>query len=189
MVIIMESEEFGLVLGEKLLGLEALHYGYWDTQPKEEKNFTIIEIIKAQKKYSDFILAQIDRQLEKQFPKKFTSQSAKQSVRILDVGCGTGIILCELLKKGYSVDAVIPSIPLQKRVEAKIKILRPKSKPQIYSSKFEEMLENKDFSKYDLIFFSLCSVNTTEIVIIYNYFIGVFFSLQHILVFCNSIPY
>ena len=154
MVIIMESEEFGLVLGEKLLGLEALHYGYWDTQPKEEKNFTIIEIIKAQKKYSDFILAQIDRQLKKQFPKKFTSQSAKQSVRILDVGCGTGIILCELLKKGYSVDAVIPSIPLQKRVEAKIKILRPKSKPQIYSSKFEEMLENKDFSKYDLIFFS-----------------------------------
>ena len=45
----MESEEFGLVLGEKLLGLEALHYGYWDTQPKEEKNFTITEIIKAQK--------------------------------------------------------------------------------------------------------------------------------------------
>ena len=59
-----------------------------------------------------------------------------------------------MLKKGYSVDAVIPSIHLQKRVEAKIKILRPKSKPQIYSSKFEEMLENKDFSKYDLIFFS-----------------------------------
>ena len=57
-----------------------------------------------------------------------------------------------MLKKGYSV--VIPSIHLQKRVEAKIKILRPKSKPQIYSSKFEEMLENKDFSKYDLIFFS-----------------------------------
>ena len=70
----MESEEFGLVLGEKLLGLEALHYGYWDTQPKEEKNFTITEIIKAQERYSDFILAQIDRQLEKQFPKKFTSQ-------------------------------------------------------------------------------------------------------------------
>ena len=114
------------------------------------------EIIKAQERYSNSILAQIDRQLEKQFPKKFTyaGQSAKQSVSILDVGCGTGIILCELLKKGYSVDAVIPSIHLQKRVEAKIKILRPKSKPQIYSSKFEEMLENKDFSKYDLIFFS-----------------------------------
>ena len=121
---------------------------------KKKKILLLQKSSKPKKRYSDFILAQIDRQLEKQFPKKFTSQSAKQSVRILDVGCGTGIILCELLKKGYSVDAVIPSIHLQKRVEAKIKILRPKSKPQIYSSKFEEMLENKDFSKYDLIFFS-----------------------------------
>ena len=44
-MVIIISEEFGLVLGEKLLGLEAL-YAYW-AQPKEEKNFTIIEIIKA----------------------------------------------------------------------------------------------------------------------------------------------
>ena len=53
MVIIMESEEFGLVLGEKLLGLEALHYGYWDTQPKEEK---ILLLQKSSKPRKDIVI-------------------------------------------------------------------------------------------------------------------------------------
>ncbi len=138
----MESEEFGLVLGEKLLGLESLHYGYWDTPPKEEKDFTIAEIIKAQQNYTKFITCQIEKQL------------SKKSARVLDVGCGTGVILIQLLKKGYLVDAVIPSVHLQKKVEAKIKTIQPKTKPQIYASGFEQLLQNKNIPLYDMIFFS-----------------------------------
>ena len=136
----MDSKELGLVLGEKLLGLEALHYGYWHKPPTI---FTIAEIIRAQKNYTEFILQQID-----------LLKIKKQKNYILDVGCGTGIILEQLLAKGYQVDAVSPSLSLQDKVAKRLKNKSLKYTPQIYKCLFEELLQQKDIKKYSLVFFS-----------------------------------
>lgn len=135
----MDSQELGLVLSEKLLGLEELHYGYWSKHPQTEKDFTIAEIIKAQKKYNQIIIQQIEKIISK-----------KKEPCLLDVGCGTGVLFEQLVSKGYKVDGVIPSKSLKERVARRFQ----KKKPKIFFCKFEELLQQTKISKYDLIFFS-----------------------------------
>ena len=140
----MNSKELGLVLGEKLLGLESLHYGYWKTKPQTQHDYNMSDILKAQKEYSKFLLLHITRELKK-----------TSGVRILDVGCGTGEMLVELLQKNYQVDGLIPAKSLQARVEKKIQSLGKLAyQPCIYNCTFEEFLAQAQLPKYDLVFFS-----------------------------------
>ena len=143
----MESKELGLVLGQKLLGLESLHYGYWKKKPIDKVQFTLLEIIQAQKEYTKFFISHLETEIKKTKKKK-----------ILDVGCGTGEVLKELLKKKYQVDGLIPSQELKIQVESKIKTTREsykiKYQPRIYDCPFEDILKISKLPKYDLIFFS-----------------------------------
>ena len=84
----MESKELGLVLGQKLLGLESLHYGYWKKKPIDKSQFTLLEIIQAQKEYTKFFISYLEKEIKN-----------TQGKKILDVGCGTGETIKELLKK------------------------------------------------------------------------------------------
>ena len=138
----MESKELGLVLGEKLLGLESLHYGYWKKVPQEE-NYTLLEIIQAQKEYTKFFLTHIEHELKKIKGKK-----------ILDIGSGTGEILKKLLEKKYYADGLIPSKNLYTRVTKKIETIKTTYKPRIFNCLFENILEQSVVLKYDLVFFS-----------------------------------
>lgn len=136
----MDSKEFGLVFFHRLLGLDHLHYGYWDKEDPVNLN----GLIQAQEKYTTLLLANIDEQLNQ------TKEPC-----ILDVGCGTGAILCRLLQRGYRVDGVSPSDYLvgiiNKRL-AKTDGAPHKNRTQIFHSTFEAMPVEKE--KYDLVLFS-----------------------------------
>ena len=79
----------GLLLGEELVGMRDLHYGYWT----ESLSPTLQNLPKAQAQYSEFLLSNIP--------------GGTQS--ILDIGSGTGNLASRLLEKGYSVDCVSPN--------------------------------------------------------------------------------
>jgi ubiquinone/menaquinone biosynthesis C-methylase UbiE len=144
----MESKELGLVLGEQLLGLESLHYGYWEEYPQSEEAYTLLEIIKAQKNYTYFLSKEIEKELKK-------IKKPPEQKKILDVGCGTGEMLLHLLEKKYSVDGLIPSKNLQERVEKKLQTNQQFAyKSRIYNCNFENILSESQLPKYDLIFFS-----------------------------------
>lgn len=138
----MKSNELGLVLAEKLLGLESLHYGYWKSKPSE-KDYTLLGIIQAQKRYTNFLLEHIEREIKKINGKK-----------ILDIGCGTGEMMQELLTKKYHIDGLIPSKSLHEIVKKKISYTKNSYKPRVYHCPFEKILSQPKIPKYDLILFS-----------------------------------
>ena len=136
----MDSKEFGLIFFHKLLGLDHLHYGYWD----KEDPVSLNGLVQAQEKYTLLLLANINEQLKE-----------VKEPYLLDVGCGTGAILCRLLQRGYKVDGVSPSDYLvgiiNKRL-AKTEGAPHKDRTQIFHSTFEAMPIGKQ--KYDLLLFS-----------------------------------
>src|SRR5688572_33363029 len=87
----MHSRELGLVLAQQLGNVEDLHYGLWE--PDLELSFANLRV--AQQRYSDMIL--------KQLP------PSSGNVRVLDVGCGTGHLIRQMLDRGYLADGVIPA--------------------------------------------------------------------------------
>ncbi len=129
----MDSRELGLLLAQQLLDAEDLHYGLWDnTLP-----VTIGNIAIAQQRYTDLILSA--------FPAPNLSK-----IEVLDIGCGTGNMMAQLLDKGYRVDGVIPSCGLKKLVEKKLE--KYKEISQIFSCGFEAFPVHG--TKYDLCLFS-----------------------------------
>ena len=138
----MDSKEFGLVFGHKLLGLDHLHYGYWE----ESDKLSLGGLIKAQERYTDLLLSTLKGHLD-----------AGDNSRILDVGCGTGSILCRLLKEGYTTDGVIPSDYLYGVVNEKLAALRKKNphlRSRIFHCGFEDLPVESLDGKYDMVFFS-----------------------------------
>jgi SAM-dependent methyltransferase len=134
----MDSKELGLVVPQKLLGLEDLHYGFWEKDQKP----AIGDFIKAQQRYSDFLLTAIKE------------AAGDKPARMLDVGCGTGTMIYELVKSGYNVDGVIPSAFLKEKIEQKLQDISANYKSIIFDCKFEDFPEEQKRNRYDLIFFS-----------------------------------
>lgn len=116
----------GLVLGEGLLNMEDLHYGYWT----EGLRIGLPQFAEAQEKYSHFLISHIPAGVK----------------TILDVGSGAGKQVARLLEKGYEVDCVSPNAYLTQRLQ---RVLNGKG--TIYPCKFEEMKTDK---KYDMVLFS-----------------------------------
>lgn len=79
--------DVALRLGHKLYGLEYLHYGYFKDIP-----VTVDALPKAQNAYVELLLSKIPSTVKD----------------VLDVGCGTGGIARELVKRGYNVTCVDP---------------------------------------------------------------------------------
>ncbi len=71
-----------------VLGLERLHYGIWNA----EDELTLENLKAAQERYENYLIENIP----------------EGANRILDVGCGTGVLCQELLKRGYKVDGLSP---------------------------------------------------------------------------------
>ncbi len=105
---------------------EYLHFGYW--QPGVELKFTNLK--QAQNAYID--------ELFKLIPDDVQS--------ILDVGCGSGEMGSQLLKKNYQVDAVCPPSIMSENAAKKLG-----GNANLYECKYEDLdIDNK----YDLIVFS-----------------------------------
>lgn len=131
----MHSRELGLVLAQQLGNVEDLHYGLWD--PDLELSFSNLRI--AQQRYSDMILSQLP--------------APTGEVRVLDVGCGTGHLISQMLDRGYLADGVIPAKDLGALVRRRIGE-RSGYQPAIFECKFEDFPVDEAPARYDVVLFS-----------------------------------
>jgi len=87
----------------EVLGLERLHYGIW----LDNDELTIDCLKDAQIRYEDFLVKNIPKDVK----------------NILDVGCGTGILINKLLSSGYQAEGLSPDtnqkINFTKNINAK----------------------------------------------------------------------
>jgi SAM-dependent methyltransferase len=131
----MHSRELGLVLAQQLGNVEDLHYGLWDA----DLELTFGNLRVAQQRYSDLILSQLP--------------PAPGEVRVLDVGCGTGHLISQMLDRGYLADGVIPAKDLGALVRKRIGE-RPGYQPQIFECRFEDFPIGDARARYDVVLFS-----------------------------------
>lgn len=133
----MDSREFGLVIAQQLADVEDLHYGYWD--PDVPPTFDRLK--EAQERYSRMLIEVLEGH-------------AGTGLHVLDVGCGTGRLMAELLAAGHTVDGVIPAPYLERRVHERINALQPERCPRVFACLFEEMPEECLRPDYDVVLFS-----------------------------------
>jgi len=131
----MHSRELGLVLARKLLDVEDLHYGLWDA----DLELKLGNLAAAQQRYNDMLIAQLPR--------------LEREVRVLDIGCGTGQLLRQLLDRGYSADGVIPSQDLGDAVRRKLAD-RSGYRSRIFECSFEDFPVEQCRRHYDVALFS-----------------------------------
>lgn len=131
----MHTRELGLVLARQLGSVEDLHYGLWEDGL--EVNF--VNLRRAQQCYTDHLIAQLP--------------PPDGGVRVLDIGCGTGHLMRQLLDRGYAVDGVIPAPDLGKLVREKF---RPDDahQPRIFECRFEDFPAQENAGAYDVALFS-----------------------------------
>lgn len=131
----MHSRELGLVLAQQLGNVEDLHYGLWDS----DLELKFGNLRTAQQRYSDFILSQLP--------------PATGDVRVLDVGCGTGHLISQMLDRGYLADGVIPAKDLGALVRQRIGE-RTAYQPRIFECRFEDFPVDEARGRYDVVLFS-----------------------------------
>ena len=98
----MHSRELGLVLAQQLLDVEDLHYGLWDA----DLELKLGNLATAQQRYNDLLIAQLPK--------------PEGEVHVLDIGCGAGHLLRQLLDRGYRADGVIPARDLADAVRRRL---------------------------------------------------------------------
>ena len=122
----LSSREVGLVLGILISPSGHLHYGWWDKGLK----ISMENLGEAQHRYAMYLLGKLPKGVK----------------RVLDVGCGTGLLAEEMVKRGYEVECLSPSKSLN--VAAKHRLGKGVA---VHLKKFE------DFSsptKWDVVLFS-----------------------------------
>ncbi len=131
----MHSRELGLVLAQQLLGVEDLHYGLWDA----DLELKLANLAAAQQRYNDMLIAQLPK--------------PDREVRLLDIGCGTGHLLRQLLDRGYRADGVIPARDLADAVRRRLAD-RSGYEARIFECGFEDLPAEICHRYYDVALFS-----------------------------------
>ncbi len=134
----MSSRELGLVLAQQLFDVEDLHYGLWDP----DLELSLANIPRAQQRYSTRLLELLERLL-----------ADISRPQILDVGCGTGRLLQQILEHGFNADAVNPSAHLHEQVRKRLARTNDTS-TRLYESDFESLPVDELLHRYDLLLFS-----------------------------------
>lgn len=130
----MDSKELGLVLARQLLGVEDLHYGLWD--PDLELSFANLPA--AQQRFNDLLMSRLP--------------APAAAVRVLDVGCGTGNLLSQLLERGYAADGLVPAPALAEAVRQRLAGRAP-SPSRLFECRFEDIPDDVR-QAYDVVLFS-----------------------------------
>jgi len=134
----MSSRELGLVLAQQLLDVEDLHYGLW----APDLALSLANIPRAQQRYTRHLLDLLGDLL-----------AGLHRPRILDVGCGTGHMLEQMLECGFDVDAVNPSAHLNEQVRKRLARISATS-PRLFETDFESLPVDAYRHHYDLLLFS-----------------------------------
>jgi SAM-dependent methyltransferase len=132
----MGSRELGLVLTQQILGVDDLHYGLWD----DDLELKLSNLGIAQQRYTDNLIAAMP-----------SPQSG--SVKVLDIGCGTGHVLAQLLSRGFEADGLVPAPSLAKLVriqQAKF----PEKNSRLFECRFEDLPFAELTHHYDVCLFS-----------------------------------
>lgn len=131
----MDSRELGLVLGRQLLGLDDLHYGLWEP----DLPLGLAHLAEAQQRYNDLLIANLP--------------PSGDGLRVLDVGCGTGHLLRQLLDRGYHADGVIPARDLGDILRERVTGLTG-YQPVIFDCRLEDVPLDRCRRSYDVVLFS-----------------------------------
>jgi SAM-dependent methyltransferase len=132
----MHSRELGLVLAQQILGVDDLHYGLWDN----DLELKLSNLGQAQQRYTELLIGALP-------------PPQPGPVRVLDVGCGTGHTLAQMLDRGYQADGVVPSPSLAKLVRQRL-LQRPESAARLFECKFEDFPAEQHAQRYDVALFS-----------------------------------
>ncbi len=132
----MGSRELGLVLAQQLLGVDDLHYGLW--QP--DLPLSLANLAEAQQRYSDMLINDLP-------------PLDQGEVRVFDIGCGTGHILEQMLKKGYRADGLVPAPALAEKVRERFDRLGA-SEARLYECGLQDMPDEECRNQYDVALFS-----------------------------------
>lgn len=131
----MHSRELGLVLAQQILGVDDLHYGLWDS----DIDLKFQNLGAAQQRYTDFLISALP-------PAK------PGPVRVLDIGCGTGHLLGQLLERGYLADGLVPSASLAELVRKQQQ--RSSTPSRLFECRFEDFPIEEHAQKYDVALYS-----------------------------------
>lgn len=134
----MQSRELGLLLAQRLLDAEDLHYGLWDADlPLSPGN-----VREAQRRYTELVLSAL--------PKPSTGDRA---TRVLDVGCGTGATLARLLQAGYDAEGVVPDAAFAEMGGRRLEALGH-CPARVHMCRFEDFPAERRPERYDAVLFS-----------------------------------
>tara|TARA_B110001450_G_C17558581_1_gene455758 strand:+ start:38 stop:886 length:849 start_codon:yes stop_codon:yes gene_type:complete len=135
----MDSKEFGLVAAQQLFKIESLHYGFWENS----ETASIGGIVKAGEKHTSFLCEYIKEAV-----------GDDKTAKILDAGCGTGVVTKKLLQMGYYADGLVPSNWMAKMAQENTAPYKNNEKGTIYESTFEDFTISDATNKYQVVFFS-----------------------------------
>lgn len=136
----MNSKELGLVLGQQLLGVDDLHYGLWT----DDLPLGFANLAEAQQRYTEQIINAL--------PAAKNGETSQQT-RVIDIGCGTGHILAQLLGRGFAADGLVPAPKLAEQVRQRLAAHSDKP-ARLFESTFEQFPIDERRVYYDAALFS-----------------------------------
>ena len=136
----MGSKELGLVLGQQLLGVDDLHYGLWE----KDLTLSLSNLAVAQQRYTDMIVSALP-------------SADGGNTRVIDIGCGTGHILAQLINRGFLADGLVPAPKLAEQVRSRLEkcsVSSDKKAGHLFEATFEQFPMDEYGDYYDAALFS-----------------------------------